>query len=123
MHGRTRQARSTFNLTVDQRPAAVVFPESAEDAATAIRFAAANGRQVVAQGTAHNPGPLEPLDEPKARLRISTFSRSRRFSRRSSDSSDPSALVRPPLLSVPASRPACFTHSRTTVPVGLESTP
>src|SRR5262249_58996147 len=75
------------------------------------------------------PASLLRLDEPiavhrvslakkaVARLRISTSSRSRRFSRRSSASSLRSWVVRPPSLTVPASRPACFTHSRTAVSV------
>src|SRR5215469_8287277 len=52
-----------------------------------------------------------------ARLRISTSSRSRRFSRRSSASSLRSAVVRPPSWRDPASRWACLTHSRTAVSV------
>src|SRR5262249_11825858 len=56
-----------------------------------------------------------------ARLRISTSSRSRRFSARSWASSLRSALVRPPSSLVPASRPACLTHSRTAVSVRSKS--
>jgi FAD binding domain len=52
----TRSAAS-FNVLVDQRPAAVVFPESARDVAAAVRFAAGNGQRVVAQGTGHNMAP------------------------------------------------------------------
>ncbi|HMG64440.1 MAG TPA: FAD-binding protein, partial [Streptosporangiaceae bacterium] len=48
------QVRGSFNVLVDQRPAAVVFPESARDVAAAIRFAAGTGLRVVAQGTGHN---------------------------------------------------------------------
>jgi hypothetical protein len=32
------QARGSFNLALDQRPAAVVFPESAQDVAAAARW-------------------------------------------------------------------------------------
>src|SRR5215469_5338487 len=56
-----------------------------------------------------------------ARLRISTSSRSRRFSRRSSASSLRSAVVRPLSWRVPASRCACLTHSRTAVSVRSKS--
>src|SRR6266487_3452484 len=48
-----------------------------------------------------------------ARLRISTSSRSLRFSRRRSASSRRSSVVKPPSWRVPASRSACLTHSRT----------
>src|SRR5947207_15431068 len=47
-----------------------------------------------------------------ARLRISTSSRSRRFSRRSSASSLRSAAVRPTSCRVTASRSACLSHYR-----------
>jgi hypothetical protein len=56
------QVRGGFNVLVDQRPAAVVFPESARDVAAAIRFAAGNGLRVVAQGTGHNMAPLGTMD-------------------------------------------------------------
>jgi len=55
------QARLAWNLAVDQRPAAVVFPESAADVAAAVRYAAQRGLRVAAQGTGHNAGPLGPL--------------------------------------------------------------
>jgi UDP-N-acetylenolpyruvoylglucosamine reductase len=55
------QARRAWNLVVDQRPAAVAFPESAADVAAAIRYAARRGWRVAAQGTGHNAGPLGPL--------------------------------------------------------------
>lgn len=57
------QVRGGFNVLVDQRPAAVVFPESARDVAAAVRFAAANGLRVVAQGTGHNMAPLGTMDD------------------------------------------------------------
>jgi UDP-N-acetylenolpyruvoylglucosamine reductase len=55
------QARRAWNLAVDQRPAAVAFPESAADVAAAIRYAARRGWRVAAQGTGHNAGALGPL--------------------------------------------------------------
>ncbi len=56
-----------------------------------------------------------------ARLRISTASRSRRFSRRNAASSWRSVLVSPPSRRVPASRSAWRTHSRTAVSVRSKS--
>src|SRR5262249_24622406 len=56
-----------------------------------------------------------------ARLRISTSSRSLRFSRRSCASSARSSVVRPPSCRVPASRSACLIHSRTAVSVRSKS--
>ena len=54
-------ARRAWNLAVDQRPAAVVFPESAADVAAAVGYAARRGLRIAAQGTGHNAGPLGPL--------------------------------------------------------------
>ncbi len=54
-------ARRAWNLAVDQRPAAVAFPESAADVAAAVRYAAGRGLRVAAQGTGHNAGPLGSL--------------------------------------------------------------
>jgi FAD/FMN-containing dehydrogenase len=51
-------ARGAYNLTVDQRPAAVACPADADDVATAVRFAAERGLQVSAQRTGHNAGAL-----------------------------------------------------------------
>ena len=53
------QARQAWNLTTDQRPAAVVFAESAADVARAVRFARAHGMRVAPQGTGHGAEPLE----------------------------------------------------------------
>lgn len=55
------EARAAWNLAADQRPEAVVFAESAEDIAATVRFAAANGLRVAAQGTGHGAAPLAPL--------------------------------------------------------------
>jgi FAD/FMN-containing dehydrogenase len=57
------EARLGWNLAVDQRPAAVVFPESAEDVTAAVELARAFGLRVTAQGTGHNAAPLGPLDD------------------------------------------------------------
>jgi FAD/FMN-containing dehydrogenase len=56
-------ARRAWNLAVDQRPAAVVLPESAEDVAEVVRFARAHGLRLAPQGTGHNAGPLGPLQD------------------------------------------------------------
>jgi len=56
-------ARRAWNLAVDQRPAAVIFPESATAVAAAIGYAAERGLRVAAQGTGHNAGPLGALTD------------------------------------------------------------
>ena len=58
---RFNDARRAFNLAVDQRPSAIVYPESAHDAAAVVRWARASGQQVTAQTTGHNASPLGPL--------------------------------------------------------------
>jgi FAD binding domain/Berberine and berberine like len=55
------EARLAWNLAVDQRPTAVVLPESAEDIAAAVELARALGLRVAAQGTGHNAAPLGSL--------------------------------------------------------------
>ena len=55
------QARQAWNLAVDQRPAAVILPESAADVAAAVSYAAESGLRIAAQGTGHNASPLGPL--------------------------------------------------------------
>lgn len=57
------EARAAWNLAVDQRPAVVVVPESAEDIAAAVSFAVEIGAKVVAQGTGHNAFPLGDLSD------------------------------------------------------------
>src|SRR5262245_46600140 len=64
---------------------------------------------------------VSPAKKAVARLRISTSSRSLRFSRRSSASSLRSVLVSPPSWRLPVSRSACLTHSRTAVSVRSKS--
>jgi hypothetical protein len=55
-------ARRAWNLAVDQRPAVVVFAESAVDVARAVRFARSHGMRVAPQGTGHGALPLEQLE-------------------------------------------------------------
>jgi FAD/FMN-containing dehydrogenase len=56
-------ARMPWNVAVDQRPAAVAYPASAEEVVEVVRAAKAAGLRVAAQGTGHNPAPLGPLDD------------------------------------------------------------
>ncbi|HXF32043.1 MAG TPA: FAD-binding oxidoreductase [Solirubrobacterales bacterium] len=56
-------ARATFNVIVDQRPAAIVEPRNAEEVAAIMRFAGAEGMRVAPQRTGHNAAPLGPLDD------------------------------------------------------------
>ena len=51
-------ARLAWNLAVDQRPAAVVLPETAEDVVAVVNFAREHGLRVAPQGTGHNASPL-----------------------------------------------------------------
>jgi hypothetical protein len=62
-HAGFDEARRAFNLAIDQRPAAVVFPESPQDVAAAVAFAREFGLRVAAQRTGHNAGPLGPLED------------------------------------------------------------
>src|SRR3954470_1097475 len=57
------EARSGFNLLIDQHPAAVAFPADADDVALAVTYARASGLRVAPQATAHNQGPLGGLEE------------------------------------------------------------
>ena len=54
-------ARQAWNLAVDQQPAAVALPESAEEVAQAVRFARERGLRVVPQSTGHTASPLGDL--------------------------------------------------------------
>ncbi|MGY2704628.1 MULTISPECIES: FAD-binding oxidoreductase [unclassified Nocardioides] len=51
-------ARTPWNLAVDQRPAAVAVPHSAEEVAEVVRAAAAAGLRVAPQSSGHGAGPL-----------------------------------------------------------------
>src|SRR4029453_15377128 len=55
-------ARQAWNLSVDQRPVAVVFPEAAEDIAAVVEVAGAHGLRVAPQGTGHSAAPMGPLE-------------------------------------------------------------
>jgi hypothetical protein len=57
------EARAAWNRAADQQPAAVAFPESAQDVAEIVRFAGANGLRVAGQSTGHGAVALEPLEE------------------------------------------------------------
>ena len=57
------EARMPWNVAVDQRPAAVAYPASADEVSDVVRAAAACGLRVAPQGTGHNAGPLGPLDD------------------------------------------------------------
>src|SRR3954466_6241095 len=56
-HDRFDDARRAWNLAIDQRPAAVVFAESAPDVAAAVGDAIEYGVQLAPQGTGHHAGP------------------------------------------------------------------
>ena len=53
--------RGAFNILVDQRPAGIAVPRSADDVSDVVRSAAADGKRVAAQHTGHNAAPLGPL--------------------------------------------------------------
>src|SRR5207302_156874 len=56
-------ARMPWNVAVDQRPAAVVYPATTEEVVEVVRAAAAAGLRVAPQGTGHNAGPLGDLSD------------------------------------------------------------
>jgi UDP-N-acetylenolpyruvoylglucosamine reductase len=55
------EARTAWNLAVDQRPAAVAFPESAAQVASLVELAREHGLRVAPQGTGHNAAAIESL--------------------------------------------------------------
>src|ERR1044072_4672740 len=57
------EARLAWNLTVGQRPAAVVLAESAEDVAATIAFAKAHALRVAPQGTGHGAAALGDMSD------------------------------------------------------------
>src|SRR6185437_15936929 len=57
------EARTAWNLAVDQRPAAVVLAESTADVAETIRAARSAGLSVAPQGTGHGATPLGDLSD------------------------------------------------------------
>jgi FAD/FMN-containing dehydrogenase len=56
-------ARGAWNLTVDQRPAAVAEPETVADVVAVVRFARERGLRVTAQGTGHGAAGLGSLHD------------------------------------------------------------
>ena len=52
-------ARQAWNLAVDQRPVAVVYPESADDVVATVRFAAERGFRIAFNAGGHNAGPID----------------------------------------------------------------
>jgi hypothetical protein len=57
------EVRQAWNLTVDQRPAAVALPESPEDVVAIVAFARENGLRVAPQGTGHGAAALDSLED------------------------------------------------------------
>ena len=53
--------RLAFNILVDQQPAGIALPRSADEVSDVIRSAAADGKRVAAQRTGHNAAPLGSL--------------------------------------------------------------
>jgi FAD/FMN-containing dehydrogenase len=53
--------RGAFNVLVDQQPAGIALPRSADDVSDFVRAAAADGKRVAAQRTGHNAAPLGSL--------------------------------------------------------------
>ena len=67
-------ARMPWNVAVDQRPAAVALPRSADEVAAVVRAAAASGLRVAPQSTGHGAGPLDGADlSDVVLLRMSAF--------------------------------------------------
>ena len=56
-------ARMGWNVVHDQRPLAVVFPETADDVAAVVDFAREQGVRITAQATGHFAATLAPLDD------------------------------------------------------------
>jgi FAD/FMN-containing dehydrogenase len=53
--------RGAFNVLVDQQPAGIALPRSADEVSDVVRAAAAGGKRVAAQSTGHNAAPLGSL--------------------------------------------------------------
>ena len=52
-------ARLTWNLAVDQRPLAVVYPESAADVVAMVEFAGEHSLRIAFNAGGHNAGPID----------------------------------------------------------------
>ncbi len=57
------EARHGFNMTVDLRPAAVVFPRDEADVAAVVAYATEHGLRIAPQATGHNAGPLRAMED------------------------------------------------------------
>jgi hypothetical protein len=57
------EARSSFNLLLDQHPAAIAYPTSAQDVAALVAYGRSTGLRVAPQATAHNQGPLGDMSD------------------------------------------------------------
>ena len=57
------EARAAWNLAVDQRPAAVAFPETAEHVVALVEYARDHGLKVAPQGTGHGAGAIDSLED------------------------------------------------------------
>jgi FAD/FMN-containing dehydrogenase len=66
-------ARRAFNLSADQRPAAVALPRSEREVLDAVRFAREAGLRVAPQSTGHNARPLAPSLGEALLLKTSRF--------------------------------------------------
>jgi FAD/FMN-containing dehydrogenase len=55
--------RGAFNLLVNQQPAGIALPQSADEVSNVVRAAAADGKRVAAQRTGHTAEPLGSLDD------------------------------------------------------------
>jgi hypothetical protein len=55
------EARGAFNVLLDQQPAGIAVPASADDVIEVVRAAAAGGKRVAAQRTGHTAAPLGSL--------------------------------------------------------------
>jgi FAD binding domain/Berberine and berberine like len=53
--------RGAFNVLIDQQPAGIAVPQSAEDVIDVVRAAAADGKRIAAQRTGHAASPLGSL--------------------------------------------------------------
>ena len=52
-------ARQAWNLAVDQRPVAVVYPEAADDVVATVRFASERGLRIAFNAGGHNAGTID----------------------------------------------------------------
>ena len=59
---RWSEARRAWNLAVDQRPAVVAEPQSAQDVVSLVQVAREHGLRVAAQGTGHSAAPRASLE-------------------------------------------------------------